>query len=149
MWITWGLRQSLFLLLVTPMSDDVSKNLDTFIKNEFPNYIKEAMMQAVSMVQESAVSKAPKDTGYLARSIDIDVSEDGKEGVIFSNAEYAPYVEIGTGIHSSKGTGRKDKWSYKGKYGWVTTNGNEPQPFLEPALMDNKQRINQCFEGLF
>lgn len=127
----------------------VSGNLDRFIEGQFPDYIRQAMMRACSIVQESAVSKAPKDTGALARSIDLDVSEDGGEGVVFSNLEYAPYVEIGTGTHSSKGTGRKDKWRYRGRYGWVTTDGNEPQPFLEPALLDNRQNINQCFEGLF
>lgn len=128
---------------------EVSGNLESFVSEGLPNYLYQAMVAACSQVQETAVTKAPKDTGNLARSIDFDVSEDGREGVVYSNAEYAPYVEIGTGVHSSKGTGRKDKWSYKGKYGWVTTDGNEPQPFMQPALDENKTCIIERFEGLF
>lgn len=130
-------------------SDDVSGNLQNFISTQLPAKLKPAMMQAVSLVQESAMSKAPHDTGNLARSIEVKVSEDGKEGVIFSNCEYAPYVEIGTGIHSTKGTGRKDAWRYKGRYGWVTTKGTKAQPYLEPAMQERKQDVLDCFKGLF
>ena len=128
---------------------EVSQNLDAFLADGLPNYLKQAMVAACAQVQETATGKAPKDTGNLARSIDFDVEEDGKEGVVYSNCEYAPYVEIGTGIHSSKGTGRKKPWSYKGKYGWVTTSGNNPQPFMQPALDENKSSILEKFEGLF
>lgn len=128
---------------------EVSDNLEGFISEGLPNYLYQAMVAACSQVQETAVSKAPKDTGNLARSIDFDVEDDGKEGVVFSNAEYAPYVEIGTGIHSSKGTGRQTPWRYRGSHGWVTTDGNEPQPFMQPALDENKSSILERFEGLF
>lgn len=94
------------------------------------------------------MEKVPVDTGELKRSIQVDVEQDGSEGVIFSNAEYAPYVELGTGLYSSKGTGRKTPWRYEGSHGWKTTSGNEPQPFLEPAAVDNTDKILQCFEGL-
>lgn len=128
---------------------EVSQNLDAFLNNGLPSHLRRAMVAACAQVQGTAVSRAPKDTGYLARSIDFDVEEDGKEGVVYSNCEYAPYVEIGTGIHSSKGTGRKKPWRYKGKNGWVTTSGNKPQPFMQPALDENKSSILERFEGLF
>lgn len=130
------------------MADAIS-NLNQFIGKDLDNYMRQAMMKAVSIVQEAAQSKAPRDTGTLARSIQVDVEQDGSQGVIYSNVEYAPYVEIGTGIHSSKGNGRKTKWRYKGSHGWVTTSGNKPQPFLEPAANDNSDKITNCFEGLF
>lgn len=127
---------------------EVSVNLQRFIDKGFPDAMRKGMLQAVTMVQESATDKAPSDTGNLKRSIDFEVEEDGSEGVVFSNCEYAPYVEIGTGIHSTKGTGRKTAWRYHGSHGWVTTKGNVAQPFLKPAVDENKSNIQKCFEGL-
>ena len=127
---------------------EVSANLQRFIDKGFPDAMQKGMLQAVTMVQESATDKAPSDTGNLKRSIDFEVEQDGSEGVVFSNCEYAPYVEIGTGIHSTKGTGRKTAWRYHGSHGWVTTKGNPAQPFLKPAVDENKSNISKCFEGL-
>lgn len=131
------------------MASSVSENIDKFKDKQFKAYMKTAMANACSIVQERARKIAPRETGNLVRSIDFDVSDDGKEGCVFSNVEYAPYVEIGTGIHSSKGNGRKTSWRYQGSKGWVTTNGNKPHPFLEPAMQDSKSEIAEAFEGLF
>lgn len=130
-------------------SNEVSQNLSEFIKSDLSKYLTDAMAEACSIIQGAARSKAPSDTGNLRRSIDFEVSDDGTEGCVFSNAEYAPYVEIGTGIYSSKGSGRKTPWRYEGRDGWVTTRGNEPQPFLEPAALENQSEISKAFEGLF
>lgn len=130
-------------------SNEVSQNLSEFIKSDLSKYLTDAMAEACSIIQGAARSKAPSDTGNLRRSIDFEVSDDGTEGCVFSNAEYAPYVEIGTGIYSSKGSGRKTPWRYEGRDGWVTTSGNHPQPFMEPALQENKSEIINSFKGLF
>ena len=132
-----------------PSNHEVSQNLSEFIHKDLPNYLKQAMAEACAEVQGAAREKCPSDTGNLRRSIDFEVEDDGREGVIFSNAEYAPYVEVGTGIHSSKGNGRKTPWRYEGSHGWVTTSGNEPQPFLEPAAREKQSDITKKFEGLF
>jgi HK97 gp10 family phage protein len=132
--------------------NEVAANLDEFIKSGLSNYLKTAMSDACALVRNDAIERAPgpNSTGALRNSIHFDVEEDGTEGVVYSNAEYAPYVEIGTGLYSSKGTGRKDvPWKYKGPKGWVTTYGNKPQPFLEPAVNANKSDIFDRFEGLF
>lgn len=126
---------------------DVSSNLHSFAKKDLDKYLERALAKACAVVQRTAREKAPSDTGNLRRSIDFDV--EGNEGVVFSNAEYAPYVEVGTGIHSTKGNGRKTPWVYEGSHGWVTTSGNKPQPFLEPAAMENQSEIAKQFEGLF
>ena len=129
---------------------EVSNNLKKFADSDLGKYLYDAMKDACSAVYNSATSKVPiGDTGYLSRSIDFDVAEDGSEGVVYSNCDYAPYVEIGTGIYSSKGTGRKTPWSYHGANGCVTTSGNKPKPFMEPALMENQNSIIESFEGLF
>lgn len=132
-----------------PSNNEVSQNLSEFIDRDLGNYLKQAMAAACAEVQGAAREKAPSDTGNLRRSIDFEVADDGREGVIFSNAEYAPYVEVGTGIYSSKGTGRKTPWRYEGSHGWVTTKGNRPQPFLEPAALEKQSDITKKFEGLF
>lgn len=130
-------------------SSDVSKNLADFIHKDLDGYLSQAMAKACALVQGAAREKAPSDTGNLRRSIDFEVADGGNEGVVFSNAEYAPYVEVGTGIYSSKGSGRKTPWRYEGGDGWVTTRGNQPQPFLEPAALENQSEIQKSFEGLF
>lgn len=132
-----------------PSNHEVSQNLSEFIHKDLPNYLKQAMAEACAEVQGAAREKCPSDTGNLRRSIDFEVEDDGREGVVFSNVEYAPYVEVGTGIHSSKGNGRETPWRYEGRDGWVTTSGNEPQPFLEPAAQEKQSDITKKFEGLF
>lgn len=129
------------------MANEVSKNLGKFIDELDPVYVKKAMSNACAKVQTNARQICPKDTGTLRRSIDFEVSEDGKDGVIFSNLEYAPYVEKGTGIYAAGG--RQEPWRYEGSHGWVTTKGSKPQAFLEPAALKSKAEIEACFRGLF
>ena len=82
----------------------VSSNLDKFINSDLDKFIEKGLVQACSTVRNAAIQKAPQRTGALKRSIDFEVQ--GKEGVIFSNLEYAPYVEVGTGIFAKEGNGR-------------------------------------------
>ena len=134
-------------------SNEVSNNLDKFVDSELDNYLKTALTKACAIVRNEAIKKAPQRTGALKRSIDFEVSDDGQEGVIFSNLEYAPFVELGTGEHATRGNGRDTPWVYpyysEGGTKFATTEGQKPQPFLEPALMENTQLIRDCFEGLF
>lgn len=91
------------------MANEVSHNLELFIQDFDSKYLKKGMQDACALVRNAAIQNAPQDTGALRRSIDFEVADDGTEGVIFSNLEYAPYVECGTGIYASKGNGRKDQ----------------------------------------
>lgn len=99
-----------------------------------------ALGKACALVERSAKIKAPKDTGALRRSITSKV--DGLEGVVYTPLEYAPYVEYGTGLFAEQG-GRKDvPWYYKNDEGeWVKTSGQKPQPFMRPALEENRTEI--------
>jgi HK97 gp10 family phage protein len=105
---------------------------------------KRALGQACALVERSAKQKAPKGTGELRRSITSEVREgaDGLEGVIFTPLEYAPYVEYGTGLFAENG-GRTDvPWCYKDDQGeWHSTSGQHPQPFMRPALDENREEI--------
>lgn len=127
---------------------EVADNINKLIGELGPKYLYKAMANACALVRNEAVNTCPKDTGNLRRSIDFEVSNDGLEGVIFSNAEYAPYVEVGTGIYATKGGGRQTPWRVEGHKGWFTTKGMKAQPFLEPAVMSKRSDIENCFEGL-
>lgn len=131
------------------MGNEVSANLRKLANELDSKYLTKAMAEACAVVRNDAVELAPHRTGALQRSIDFEVSEDGTEGIVYSNLEYAPYVEVGTGIYSTKGGGRDTPWAYKDQDGWHITKGQPAQPFLEPALQQNTSKIKECFEGLF
>ena len=103
-----------------------------------------AIGKACALVERSAKQNAPKGTGELRRSITSKVEERGDriEGVVYTPLEYAPYVEYGTGLFAEEG-GRKDvPWHYQDDKGeWHTTSGMKPQPYMRPALEENREEI--------
>lgn len=110
--------------------------------------VKRALGKACALVESSAKQKAPKGSGELRRSITSEVND--TEGVVFTPLEYAPYVEFGTGLFAENG-GRSDvPWIYKDEKGdWYTTYGQHPQPYMRPALDENRQKIIQILkEGI-
>ena len=108
--------------------------------------VQEALQQCCALVEREAKQNAPKDTGALRRSISSRVEVD--KGIVFTTLEYAPYIEFGTGLFAEQG-GRKDTpWSYQNDKGeWVSTNGIKPQPFLRPALNNNRAKIKKILKG--
>lgn len=106
--------------------------------------VRQSMGKACALVERSAKQKAPKGTGELRRSITSKVENEagGVVGVVFTPLEYAPYVEYGTGLFAENG-GRTDvPWHYKDDEGeWHTTSGQHPQPFMRPALNENRTEI--------
>lgn len=110
----------------------------------------EGLQKACALVERTAKQKAPKDNGQLRNSIASKVEQIGGEavGVVFTPLEYAPYVEFGTGLFAEDG-GRTDvPWHYQDDEGnWHTTSGMKPQPFLRPALDENRSKIKQLLKG--
>ena len=104
------------------------------------------LTQACLLVEAEAKRKCPVDTGQLRQSITHEVIDN--TGVIGTNVEYAPYVEYGTGKYAANGNGRQTPWSYQDpKTGnWIWTAGQRPQPFLEPALLENEKDILELIE---
>ena len=68
--------------------------------------ITNVLEKACLIVENDAKSKVPYDTGNLRNSITHEVI--GNEGFVGTNVEYAPYVEFGTGLFSSRGDGVQD-----------------------------------------
>lgn len=103
-----------------------------------------AMGKVCALVERAAKQKAPKDTGELRRSITSKVDTGAGEvtGVVYTPLEYAPYIEFGTGLFAESG-GRTDvPWNYQDDEGnWHSTSGMKPQPYMRPALNENREEI--------
>lgn len=107
--------------------------------------IEDTLNKACILVENDAKINCPVDSGQLRASITHEVRD--KTGIVGTNVEYAPYVEYGTGIYAKDGNGRQDRWSYQDAEGaWHSTVGQQPQPFLEPALLTNEDEIINLFE---
>ena len=86
---------------------------DKFLK-ALKSGTEKALRTGALIVEGDAVLRAPVDTGNLRASITHRV--DGDEAIIGTNVEYAPYLEFGTSKQS-------------------------PQPYLRPALDENKSQV--------
>lgn len=108
-----------------------------------PNKLEAALAKACALVERSAKQKAPKGNGELRRSITSKVDMSEQQGTVFTPLEYAPYVEYGTGLFAEDGNGRQDvPWHYQDEKGeWHTTSGMKPQPYMRPALDENRADI--------
>lgn len=109
--------------------------------------MEDKLAKACALVEREAKKKAPKGNGELRRSITSKVEE--LEGIVYTPLEYAPYVEFGTGLFAENG-GRLDvPWNYQDDEGnWHSTSGMHPQPFLRPALEENREKIARILKGV-
>lgn len=129
--------------------EEVLENLEGLIDDD---KLTAALGKACALVERSAKQKAPKGTGELRRSITSKVEKEGNGavGIVFTPLEYAPYVEFGTGLFAEEG-GRKDvPWCYQDDEGeWHSTSGMHPQPYMRPALNENREQIKRILrEGI-
>lgn len=135
--------------------NSLTKRLDNIADTKT---VKETMNTATLLVHGQAKILAPVDTGNLAGSIHPKVITERKEiiGKVYTNLNYAPYVEFGTG---SKGNGtypnkdiklsyRSTPWVYTPDGGetFYRTEGQVAQPFMYPALKQNEKKINKMFK---
>ena len=113
----------------------------------------EAMQQAAVRALEKcgltaegyAKKLCPVDTGNLRNSITYTVDEEEPAAYIGSNAEYAAYVELGTGKYVSGG--RPTPWVYQDEKGnWHRTHGQKAQPYLKPAVSDHANTYRKIIE---
>lgn len=118
-------------------------------KEEMEDWVKKGIAKTINTIYNTAVSLAPVDLGYLKESIDFIYKDGGFTGVISVGAEYAIYVEYGTGIYATGPGGSRAKklpWSYKDDDGeWHTTYGMHAQPFWNPAIDAGRKVFNKYF----
>lgn len=74
-------------------------------------------------MQNKAQRKVPVDTGTLKRSIALELSDSGLTATVEPTAEYSAYVELGTRFMNA-------------------------QPYLEPALNEQKQQFKKHMDKL-
>lgn len=130
-------------------NDDVQAKLKEFLDNGMYQALGQGLNKAALIIESKAKQNCPVNDGQLRQSISHDVDEREGIAIIGSNTEYAPYVEVGTGIYSSEGNGRKTPWQYQNADGeWIKTSGMKPQPFLQPAADSSTDEILRTFEGL-
>lgn len=131
---------------------DFCVSLDRASKDILSNLV-ENMEKACITVEKTAKQNCHVDLGHLRSSIthSVDIQPSTIVGSVFSNLDYAPYEEKGTGIYAVDGDGRKTPWKYvskAGKYkGGHTTKGQQPHPFLEPARDKNKDEVSNILGG--
>ena len=138
------------------MADITIEGIDSLIEkldNMFDSQqMIESMGKACGLVERSAKQKAPKDNGELRRSITSKVEQDGNDvkGIVFTPLEYAPYVEFGTGLFAEEGGRTNVPWCYQDDKGeWHSTSGMHPQPYMRPALNENREQIKRILkEGI-
>lgn len=77
-----------------------------------------------------------------------DLIGNNKNNRIKSRLGNSSDVEFGTGLFAESGGRTDTPWSYQNDKGeWVSTNGIKPQPFLRPALEDNRGKIKKILKG--
>lgn len=105
--------------------------------------LSDGLKQGALHIQAAAKEKAPYDTGRLRGSISIEEEKPLQIG-IGTNVEYAPHVELGTGTQGDPSVSHttRESWVYMGSDGkFYTSHGQPPQPFLAPALEQEKENV--------
>lgn len=107
------------------------------------------LKMASLILEADAVLMCAVDTGRLRDSIDHKVDVGEMTAYVGTPAEYAVYIEFGTGRFAENGKGRKGGWVYKAPNGeFIFTEGQAPQPFLRPAFKKNRQSIKNLLKKL-
>lgn len=126
------------------MSFEFKDNSKKFLE-AFGGAVPKALERCGMQAEGYAKDLVPVDTGSLRNSISHRVDEREKTVYVGTNAEYAAYVELGTGKYAEGG--RKDPWVYQDTEGkWHHTNGQRAQPYLKPAVADHKQTYYNIFK---
>lgn len=132
--------------------------------------VEAALNECGNIIEETAKRLAPVDSGQLHGSIRKGPVQ-GNSVTVGTNVSYAPYVEYGTGIYAGNGGGY---WVYvrgndsqgetshkrytlaeakqivaimrsRGLDAWYTS-GQKPQPYMHPALENNREQFVKVFD---
>ncbi|MCJ0932924.1 HK97 gp10 family phage protein [Virgibacillus halodenitrificans] len=98
--------------------------------------VKRIVAETTYKLYNEIMALIPVDDGNLRDSVEIDFSNDGLSARLDIGAEYAIYVNFGTGIYAEEGNGRKTPWVYwSNKLGrFVYTEGQKAQEFWGPSI---------------
>lgn len=93
------------------------------------------------------------DTGALIGSIRHETEVEGDTVTVYikadaenpsNSAQYAEFLELGTGAAHGRPGGRVGSWRYKDRHGvWHTTDGMDPDPFIRPSFAEQIGSIRE------
>ena len=110
--------------------------------------LRKILAKATAFVHGEARDRCPKNKdprvqgGALRESIHMKVENDGDRviGKVFTNKEYAMFVEFGTGARGSGSYPYETDFQLKYRADWA---GMAAQPYMFPAIHENKDEIKQ------
>ena len=123
--------------------------LSTKLNNLANIDVEKAVKKATSFVHGQAKALAPVDTGRLRGSIHQNVEKKVNlvVGKVYTNLNYAPYVEFGTGI---RGNG---SYPYESELKSINLaykedwKGMKSQPFLFPAIKGSEEYVKSIINS--
>ncbi len=117
------------------------------VKQGWPGYLEKAadrfLDDAGPFMEDEVKERVPRKTGQLINSINH--RRKGSVVTVGTNVEYATHVEYGTQPHQITVNGPvkfKDGWRYLTT---VQHPGTEAQPYMRPAIDDNRRRLTLMF----
>lgn len=135
--------------IIDDNSEEVLQKMDAAILKALERMGEQAEGYAVDLVPVGTPESTGIDGyrgGALKENITHIVEAENKKVYIGTNIEYGPYVELGTGIYAEEG-GRPTPWVWQDFNGdWHHTRGQEPQPYLRPAVKDHAQTYRNILE---
>jgi len=163
-----------FITVQTPDLRELRTLLRKFSDIEGNLRMKFGFEQFLNYIADAARLKVPVKNGTLQASVTYEIEQKpGKLiGVVGSNVEYAPYVELGTGIYGPRKRPIRPKhskilaWVSRGPrptsaIGWKRAvdegravfakeiKGMKPRPFLLPAINENIDKITNFLKDSF
>ncbi len=123
-----------------------TKELQNLLKNVGTAPIERTIKKVTVEVQGQAKALAParkiKNGGALRNSIKMNYDSNKKEGKVYTNLEYATYVEFGTGV---RGNGTYPDGEKKLTYN-QNWKGQVAQPYMYPALQFGKSKAQKILK---
>lgn len=120
------------------------------VRGAFHAGVRDRLTEGAKIYRDAAKALAPVDSGDLKDSIRLArlvITPRGYRVAVFTDMPYAAFQEFGTGIYGEPKTAphRQTAWTYYDPdYGFVTTRGNPPQPFMRPAYEDTRFEVEQA-----
>lgn len=118
------------------------------VLEEMRGAVLRALEKCGLLAEEYAKKLAPEgeiNGGNLRNSISHKVDPGEPAVHIGTDVEYAPYVELGTGVYYPGG--RPTPWVYQDSDGnWHLTHGQRAQPYLKPAVAEHAQTYRNIME---
>jgi len=103
----------------------------------------EVVWEAALRVERGAKYRAPVDTGFLRNSIQAHRTGEVRAEVAVG-AEYGAAVEFGTGVFTTDPQAPRRPFTRRTRRGrLVTVQGQRPQPYLTPAVEEERARFER------